>query len=170
MALLTIPPKVFAAPGWDGHAEWGQEEGVWYAYPAGRSHAIPWPTTSDIFPDPEGWMGADRTIVTLKRPGLYLVTWDVTFNPNAGRFLKTSLEVDYGVGTPSGEGWRDSSDGNEVPPTRGDETTLTGLGYVRSNGKTRFRINAMHDLSKPLRITDRSYECHLHVGPASVAS
>lgn len=164
MALLA-PHKVYAATVWDGHAEWGQEEGVWYAYPAGRSHAIPWPTTSDLFPDPEGWMGADRTVVTIKRPGIWLVTWNVTFNPNGGRFLKTALEADL-----FGEGWRDIADGNELPPTRGDETTLTGLAYLRSNGATRFRINAMHDLDKPLRITDRSYECHLHVAPAGVAA
>lgn len=139
------------------HIEWWQRTGVGYPFPPGDKHLIPWPIDSDTFPDIDGWMSADRTIVSLKTPGVWLVTWNVTFNPSGGKFLKTSLDrEENGV-------WINTSDGNELAPTRGDESTLVGLGYVISDGTTRIRIKATHDLLKPLRISDRWYECHLHV-------
>lgn len=163
MALLTIPPKVFAAPSWDGHAEITQRTGLWLTVPNGRAHHVmAWPEDSDVFPAPSGWVSADRTEIILKQPGTYRLDWRLTFNPGGGNTRKCASEFWDGAG------WRDLGDANEVSPTKGDnETTLIGWAYCRSDGTNKVRILAQQDSGHDLRTSDRHYEAALHLSVAS---
>jgi hypothetical protein len=159
-SLALLAPRVGRAALESINVQFGQTVGVFYPFPAGRGNVVPWATTSTDFPDSRGLMSADRTTFLLADPGSYLVNWNLTWEPGPGNDRKTSLEV----WDADDQAWHAGGDGNELPPTRGKlETTCLGVTWVRSDGRTKIRVLAGHDLDKPLKISDRSYECGWHV-------
>ena len=141
------------------NVEYGQRIGTFPRVPSERDAPIAWPIVSDDFPDPRGLLSEDRTEVLLADPGVYLVTSTLTFGPGGGTVRKAWFEGT----TPEGE-WHAVGDGNEVAPVSGSrETTLVATVWLRSGGNMRIRLLAFHDSDGPLKISDRPYECHLHV-------
>jgi hypothetical protein len=141
------------------NVEYGQRIGTFPRVPSERDTPIAWPIVADDFPDPRGLLSEDRTEVLLADPGVYLITSTFTFEPGGGTVRKVWFEGT----TPEGE-WHAVGDGNEVPPVSGGrETTLVATLWLRSDGKLRIRLLAYHDSGGALKISDRPYECHLHV-------
>lgn len=140
------------------HVEFHPRYGEFWSLPPGRHHAVPWPETSDTWPDLDGWMSADRTEV---RPpvGTYFVTWSLTFQPGGGTERKCALEHYH---ADAGE-WADAGDGNEVPAVRKGETTLVGARWVKAADGDRLRVLAQHDSDRAVRMSDRFYESCLHL-------
>lgn len=149
------------------NVEYCQRQDSYYKVPPGVGQVIPWPDVRDDFPDTRGLLSADRTEVTLADPGCYLVTWALTFEAGPGQDRKSALQVRHA----DDASWHGAGDGNEMVPTRGqgidgfgpNETTSVGSAWIRSDGRTRVRLHVEHDSPRPLRISDRAYECHLHV-------
>lgn len=166
LGLLAAPlalclPKVANAAPEPINVQYGQTVGTFAPFPPGRGFVVIWPTTSTDFPDPRGLMSADRTTVTLADPGTYLVTWNLTIEPGPGLDRKTALDV----WDDPDQAWHAGGDGNELPPTKGKgtETTLVGIAWVKSDGKTKIRVLSTHDADRVLKISDRSYESHLQI-------
>jgi hypothetical protein len=161
VALLTFPPRLAQAGGWDGYLELTQRTGEWVKVPSERGFIIPWPDDSDDFPPPSGWVSADRTAVTLKTPGLYRLDWRVTFEPGKGTWRGTSSDYWNGIATEAKpDAWHDLADGSAGPPCVGDqETTSVGWARIRSDGAIKVRISAGQNSGKPIRLSDRGYEC-----------
>lgn len=162
--ILSRPAQAAPEP---INVQYGQQVGTFAPFPPGRGFVVSWPTTSDDFPDPRHLMSADRTTVTLADAGVYLVTWNLTVEGTNGSDRRTALEV----WNEPDQAWHSGGDGSEGPPTKGNahdtygsnETTLVGTAWVRSDGQTKIRVLAQHDVDHALKISDRSYESGLHV-------
>ena len=128
---------------------------------SGVRTAVEWTAGSPFFdPLPAGLWTPDRpTEATLTHPGIWTVTFVVTFSPDPTGLRKAHLELW------DGRQWTNDGafDGGEVAATQTGETTVNGAGFIRSTGSTRIRLLAEQRSGRPLWLSESEYETHLHV-------
>lgn len=153
----AIASPIRAQPAEPIHVQLGQVRGQFLQVPPATVWPVRWPSTYDEFPDPRGLVSPDRTEIHLADPGVYLLTATLTFEPGPGHMRKFSFRAATAEG-----GWHTLGDGNEAVAGHGhgQETTLVGIAWARSDGSLRVCLAASHDSPRPLAISDRSYECH----------
>jgi hypothetical protein len=125
---------------------------------------LPWAAVSERFPaeltilDPEH---PER--VWLRRPGLYLITFVVTFGSSGSGIRKAHLmQCTLDIG--GAERCHNAFDGGEIPATAPSrEATVNGAGFVRSDGAAYLVLIALQTSGHPLTFSEREYEQHLHL-------